>query len=208
MTGNEGDFVIRKALASDHDALLQICLATADSGDDASHFPDDPALPGLFFALPYQVHEPDFAFVVEDAKGVCGYVLGTPDSHRFQRVMDEVWLPPLRADVALPGPKADWMYFDWVRNIIHHPPDLPPIDLGLYPAHGHIDLLHRAQGRGVGRRAMQRLMQALSAAGVPGLHLGVSPRNLRAMQFYEKIGFQRLDPPGVWDDTIFMARAL
>ena len=201
-------FVIRRATARDHDDLSRVCLATAESGADASHVPDDPALPGLYFALPYQVAAPDFAFVIEDAQGVCGYVLGVPDSQWFAQFMETVWLPPLRARISPPGPAAGWTHFDWLRHLIHRPPTLPPIDLTLYPAHGHIDLLPRAQGQGVGVRAMQVLMQALAGAGAPGIHLGLSPRNLRAAHFYGKLGFQHLDPPGLWDDTIFMARVL
>lgn len=208
MADDDSGFVIRKAQARDHKALSLICLATADSGADASHFPDDPALPGLYFALPYQVYEPDFAFVVQDAQGICGYVLGAPDSRGFAAVMESDWLPPLRARIAAPGPAADWVHFDWLRDLIHRPPALPPIDLGRYPAHGHIDLLPRAQGRGVGALAMQTMMQALATDGVPGIHLGVSPRNPRAMHFYGKLGFRHLDPPGIWNDTIYMARAL
>ncbi|EAR51055.1 hypothetical protein OG2516_04134 [Oceanicola granulosus HTCC2516] len=187
------EVVIRRATAADHGDLCRVCLLTGDSGRDASSREDDPTLLGMIYAVPYQVGAPDFAFVLEDAEGVCGYLLGAPDTLSFQHFLEKEWLPPLRAGLTDPGPDpAAWQGSDWARDAIHRPPALPPIDLAAYPAHGHIDLLPRAQGRGVGSRAMDHLEAALAAAGAPGMHLQVSPENPRALGFYEHRGFREL----------------
>lgn len=199
-------FTIRRATQADHPGLSMVCLKTGNAGQDASETEDDPALLGLIFALPYQVAEPDFAFVVTDSIGICGYVLGAPNTVGFTAFMEGQWLPPLRQTLPDPGPDTGhWRGSDWARALIHQPPILPPVDLSRYPAHGHIDLLPRAQGQGVGRRAMQTLMDALAQSGSPGLHLGLWARNTGALAFYHRLGFEILKHVG---DTIYVGRGL
>lgn len=202
-------FRIRRAEARDHADLLQICLKTGDSGQDGTDLQDDPDLLGLVFAVPYQVFAPGFSFVLEDGQGVCGYVLATPDTLAFQGWIDQTWFPPLRAKLRNPGPDpAVWHKSDWLRWRIFAPPLPPAVDLTLYPGHGHIDLLPRAQGRGIGAAMMARMTGALQDAGCPGLFLAVSPRNHRALGFYTQLGFKALDPPGLVNDTVYLAMEL
>lgn len=203
------EFEIRPATFADHVVLSQICLQTGAAGEDATGNEDDPELLGLIYALPYQVFAPDFSFVVEDKDGVCGYVLGTPDTAGFEQRLDEEWFPPLRLRLRDPGAdRQKWRGSDWARHHIHHPPRLMRPELLAYPAHGHIDLLPSVRGHGIGRHAMEHLMTQLAAAGASGMHLGVAPGNDRAIGFYERLGFARLDPHGVVDDTLYMVRGL
>lgn len=210
MTLEFGDgFSLRHARAEDHPAMCRVCLLTGDSGKDASAREDDPDLLGLIYAVPYQVYSPDFAFVVDGPDGVCGYVLGTPDSASFYAWMREVWLPPIAQRLADPGPDESlWRGSDWARHAIHHPDFAYPPVLHPYPAHAHIDLLEPARGRHIGRRALTHLMQALAAAGAGALHLGVGPSNRSAQAFYRKLGFERLTDPSLPRHTIFMTHQL
>ena len=202
-------FRIRLASREDHDALKTVCLQTGDSGRDATEIEDDPDLLGLIFAVPYQVFEPSFAYAIEDASGVCGYILGTPDTDRFEARLAVDWFPSLQKSVPdVAADRSNWSGSDWARHRIHHPPTQKRAELQPYPAHAHIDLLPRAQGRGLGKRMMRLMMERLSGTGASGMHLSVSPRNPGAQVFYKKLGFRLLDPPGVVDDTLFMATAL
>lgn len=207
---HDSAIIIRPASEADHPALLRVCLETGDSGQDATAREDAPDLLGLFYAVPYQVACPDFAFIVEDGHGPCGYVLGAPDTVRFHHFLTQDWLPPICARHPDPGPDAGrWQGSDHMRRLIHHPPPLPQIDLARFPAHAHIDLLPRAQGRGVGRRAMGLMIDRLAGEGVPGLHLEVKVRNLRAQGFYHGLGFRIIDPPGASvDEVVHMGRTL
>ncbi len=208
-TQTRGAFTLRHATPADHAALCTVCLKTGNAGQDASPTEDDRSLLGLIYAVPYQVAAPDFAFVLADRVGVCGYVLGTPDTAQFQQFMENDWLPPLRKRLRNPGPDdAKWRGSDWARAQIHQTPTLPPVDLTLYPAHSHIDLLPRAQGQGLGRWAMETLMTALRTAGCPGMHLGLSPQNTKALAFYHRLGFQTLATAGNDDDTLYVGKAL
>jgi ribosomal protein S18 acetylase RimI-like enzyme len=189
-------FRLRQATADDHPALLRICLETGDSGNDATAREDDPKLIGSIYAVPYQVLEPDFAFVVETDAGVCGYVLGALDTPAFNLRLEREWFALLRPGLRDPGPdRTQWRGSDWARYLIHHPDYSFPPSLAPYPSHGHIDLLPEAQGRGIGRQMMELMMRRLREAGSPGLYLGVNPANRRARHFYTKLGFKTLDAP-------------
>lgn len=191
MTLDLGDGLsLRQATADDQDALLRICLETGAAGEDATGREDDPSLLGMIYAVPYQVLAPDFAFVVTRNGEPRGYVLGAPDTLAFKRRLEAEWYPPLRLRVPFPPEdRSQWRGSDWARHMIHRPPSAPRADLAQFPSHGHIDLLPDIRGRGVGRRIMEHLEASLRAAGSPGLHLGVAPANVRALGFYQAVGF-------------------
>ncbi len=202
-------FTLRHARAGDHAALARVCLKTGDAGRDASSIEDDPELLGLVFAIPYQVFEPDHAFVVEREGEVAGYLFGAFDTHAFNAQLAAAWYPTLRRRVADPGADDSlWHGSDWLRRTIHHADFTVPEALAPYPSHGHIDLLPEARGKGVGGRAMSFLEQRLAAAGSPGLYLQVDPRNQAALRFYEAIGFRILHEPGLPEQWTIMAKRL
>lgn len=202
-------FRLRPATRSDHAALCDICLQTGDSGADATGLDPDAGLLGLYYAVPYQILAPDHAFVLQDADGACGYVLGAPDTEAFDAAFTRDLLPGLRARTKDPGADpARWHGLDWLRHRIHHPAPMLHPGLAAWPAHGHIDLLPRAQGHGLGGHLMRHLMRGLAEAGAKGIHLGVSPRNPKALGFYAALGFSRIDDPSLPAHTVFLGRAL
>ena len=182
---------MRAARPADTAAVHRVCLLTADAGGDASALHADADLPGLVWASPY-LHAPGaVGVVVEDGDGVAGYCVGVPDTVGFEDWLESTWLPPLRrrrppgsgrtpADAAL----VDRLY---------HPPRTDPALLRTHPAHLHVDLLPRLQGRGWGRRVLETVCAALASAGAPGVHLGVDPANTGARAFYDRLGFTAAD---------------
>jgi ribosomal protein S18 acetylase RimI-like enzyme len=177
--------------------LYRICLETGDSGKDASPQFTDPELLGAFYAAPYAVLEPDLTFVLQDESGVCGYILGTRDSNRFADWMEREWLPAWRAKhpltVQAHSSPETLSYEERIIGLIHR--GYTPYDCILeYPAHLHIDLLPRAQSQGWGRALMNTFLERLREIKVSGVHLGVGKSNSGAIQFYERLGFERLEP--------------
>lgn len=204
-----GGFSLRKATPADHDALRHVCLKTGDSGNDATAREDDPALLGDIYAVPYQIYAPRFAFVVEYEGNVVGYVLGALDSRAFYHRLEAEWFPRLAARLADPGPdESQWTGSDWARSYIHRPELVFTEALAAWPAHGHIDLLEVARGRGVGRAALEYLMETLREAGAPGMHLQVATDNFKAHAFYKRLGFEVIEDATLPADTVFMARGL
>jgi ribosomal protein S18 acetylase RimI-like enzyme len=176
--------------------LYRICLETGDSGKDASAEFTDPELLGAFYAAPYAILEPDLTFVLQDESGVCGYILGTRDSQAYAAWMEHEWLPAWRTKhpltVQAHSSPESLSYQERIIGLIHH--GYHPYDCVLeYPAHLHIDLLPRAQGQGWGRTLMNTFLNRLRELEVPGVHLGVGKSNPGAIQFYERLGFMRLE---------------
>jgi ribosomal protein S18 acetylase RimI-like enzyme len=202
-------FFLRQATTADHPALAMICLKTGDAGKDATGREDDPDLLGLVYTIPYQVLEPDLAFIVDGPAGTCGYLLGAADTNSFNAKLATEWYPDLQARVADPGSdNSRWRGSDWLRHKIHHPNFALPQALAAYPSHGHIDLLPQARGKGIGRRAMGFLDQRLAASGSTGLCLEVMPQNIDALNFYNSIGFGVLHDPELPKDCIYVAKRL
>ena len=207
-----GGFFLRHATADDHPALCMMCLKTGAAGQDATEREDDPELMGLVHAVPYQVMEPDFAFVIERRTGVAGYLFGTPDT----RLAAE-WYPPLQARIRDPGADpARWQGSDWVRRMIHHPQlEIAPA-LFPFPSHGHIDLLPEARGRGIGTRCMAFLEKRLAAALVKAaccrrlvrVLLDVNSANQKALKFYQSLGYRALSGVGNSNSSQFVAKQL
>ena len=201
--------IIRPYRTGDGPAMYQVCLKTGDFGRDGEPFyPDDPDALGRIFVGPYLEFEPDLALALEDDAGVCGYALGSIDSRRFYSRYEAEWRPGLCARFPMPtGDPAHWSRSQMVHSWYHQPDYYCPEPYADYPAHVHIDLLPRAQGRGFGRKMMERLMDLLEAGGAPGFHLGVSYLNTAARPFYLRLGLVDLIQVGTPPDAcIYMGK--
>ena len=196
------DCVIRPARPDDQPAAYHVCLRTGDHGADGEPFyRDDPDALGRIYVGPYLAFEPELALVLEDDQGVCGYALGALDSRSFYQRYEAEWRPKLVARFPAPqGDPAGWTRVQQAHHTYHHPDSFCPDPYDAYPSHLHIDLLPRAQGRGYGRRMLEQNLDTLRGRGSPGAHLGVSPRNRRAIGFYQRLGFQELTRTGSADD--------
>jgi ribosomal protein S18 acetylase RimI-like enzyme len=179
---------IRASRPADERALYDICLRTGDSGEDATGSYGDPDLLGTVYVGPYLRLTPSLAFVGEDDDGVAGYVLGVADTRVFEEACEREWWPMVRSTYSPSVFPHDSPEGRLVR-LIHDPPTADEDVVERYPAHLHIDLLPRLQGKGFGRRLLETLFAALSAEGVAGVHLGVGLANTRAIGFYDRMGF-------------------
>lgn len=137
------------------------------------------------FALPYVAFDPDLTFVVDTGARVEGYVVATADTRAFVDWYRSRWLPDFEAKHAHLVPSA-------ILEMGRDPERMMIAELDEYPAHLHIDLLPTMQGQGLGRELIRSLLAALRERGVPGVHLGVSPRNTGARAFYQRLGFRPL----------------
>jgi ribosomal protein S18 acetylase RimI-like enzyme len=191
---------IRAYRASDLGALYDICLKTGDAGQDATALYRDGRLLGHVYAGAYGVLEPESCFVVEDDLGVGGYIIGTRDTFAFEKRMEAEWWPALRTRIAEGGDGADGR----MAHLIHHPARTPRRINEPYPAHLHINCLPRLQGQGVGRQLIDAWRAAMARAGAANAHLGVGPRNERAVRFYRAYGFHLIEQaPEPWNTYLF-----
>lgn len=195
-----GKSIIRLAHPQDKPRLRDICLQTGNSGQDASSDFGHKELLADFYLAPYLESDPAFAFVLEEGGAVNGYAVGALDSIAFSLFMEDHYLPPLRKKYAAVSDGFNLLELE-VWQLINSKFEVREQLLGKFPSHLHIDLLPVAQGRGYGKQLMETLCSAFSATGSPGVHLGVSEKNIRALHFYQKMGFQVQSEE---DGTIFM----
>jgi len=186
------DFSIRSYKSADTSAVYEICLKTGNSGQDATHLFSDPLVLGHIYVGPYMEFEPQSVFILEDDQGPCGYIMGVLDSQTYYQWMHSEWLPKMRVNYKKPTGNLDtWDETEKITDLLFHPVSqrlLPD-----YPAHLHIDLLSRAQGKGQGKLMMDRFIDYLRYNKIPGLHLDLSSSNDRAFNFYRKYGMEELD---------------
>lgn len=185
----EGVLVIRRFRASDRSDVADVCLKTGDGGADATGMHGSDELLADIFALPYVDFEPELTFVVDTGARVDGYVVATADTRRFVERYREERLPEFRKKYSSLPPSP-------VLEMGQQPERMIIAELDEYPAHLHIDLLPALQGKGLGRHLIRDLLTALRERGVPGVHLGVSPRNTSARAFYHRLGFRPLPSDG------------
>jgi GNAT superfamily N-acetyltransferase len=186
-----GVLEIRPYRPSDRAALYDICVRTADAGGDArGHYSTDDLM-GDLFAGPYAHLDPHLAFVVDDGGAAVGYVVGTADTAGFARRYRAIWIPLLGDRYPVPPPPPRTPEQDMIA--LHHNPErmlVPGLDG--YPAHLHIDLLPAYQGRGLGRRLIDRFLATVDA---PGVHVGMVTANVKARGFYDRLRFTELPVP-------------
>lgn len=195
----ETAYRIRAFSHKDLDSLYEICLKTAAAGADGSElYRNAPRSVGDLYAAPYAAFAPELVHILEDADGACGYVLGVADTAAFEEWLEDHWFPLMRDRYPWPdGDPAGFTAAERLMRRFHRP--VPRESAALvrdYPAHLHIDILPRGQGRGNGQGLMATFLNALRSRGVPGVHLGLGLRNERALRFYTRLGFVELEKRG------------
>lgn len=171
--------------------LSSICLRTGDAGNDASKKYALTELLGDIYVIPYLIFEPEFSFALEFNGEISGYVLGALDTEKFQKQVAEKYWTQLREKYAI----DDSHLTPADRKLLNRIMAPLVMDTGItknFPSHLHIDLLETAQGRGLGRKMVEKMLEALSNAGSTGIHLTVAQSNFRAISFYKSLGFSKI----------------
>ena len=134
-----------------------------------------------------------------------GYLLLALSTRQFYRQLSDEYVPSLPESLR-DRPCAD-VDTNWrpgnldnaIWKILHSPQtEIASIEtkypglLDSCPAHLHIDILPKYQGRGWGKTLMDAALEHLRRQNVGGVHLIMAEGNLRARKFYEeKCGFYR-----------------
>lgn len=196
---------IRPFTPADLEGLYAVSLATGHQGGDATHLYGDGKLIGHIYSAPYAVLEPKLALVVEDEFGVAGFAVGTPNTDAWFQQLEREWWPKLRDRYADPisVPPGDWSPDQRRAFMIHHPSPTPRQISEHYPAHMHLNLAPRIQGKGIGSLLFSRWITNAAEHGVTAIHIGTNPANERAISFWSKRDFIRLPAQG---STVWMGR--
>jgi GNAT superfamily N-acetyltransferase len=149
---------------------------------------------GHIYSAPYALLEPWLALMVEDEEGVAGFAVGTTETTAWERKLESTWWPPLRKQYTEP-PQTDasrWTPDQRRIFAIHHPTPTPSAIAVRYPAHVHMNLLPRLQGRGIGTKLFRQWLAVASVRGAKSLHVGINRANVGALAFWQKMGFDDL----------------
>ena len=194
---------IRTVLPEDIDQLYAISLLTGDAGKDATPLHRYGHLIGHIYSAPYAKLHPELVFVAEDDEGVFGYIAGAFDTIAFDERLEREWWPHLRRRYADPqGDPALWDADQKRISLIHHPKSAPAILIERFPAHIHMNLLPRAQGKGIGTALFDRWVANARANGIKGIHLGANAGNHGGIRFWSSRGFIPVEfPPGLASET-------
>jgi GNAT superfamily N-acetyltransferase len=184
--------VVRKFQEEDRPGLYHICLATGDSGANAEHLYNQKDMLGEIYVGPYLSFQPELSFtLIQD--GVAGYALAALDTTSFEDTLSNQWWPAILEKYSNRSPENFNERENNLFRYIQNPPLRSKEVISQYPSHLHIDLLEKAQGRGIGKAMMLLLLETLREQGSTGVHLGMGARNDRAFIFYTKLGFTLLD---------------
>ena len=116
------------------------------------------------------------------------------DTRGFEASLEADWYPALRERY----PDGSGEGFDaMLVALLHHTMRADDAVVATHPAHLHIDLLPHLQGLHLGTALMDRMHEACRTRGAAGMHLGVSPRNTRALGFYRHLGYEVLHEDGI-----------
>ena len=209
-----GSFVItiRNYQPADRQGVLNVLIKTGYMGEDASNRFDDTYLFGLLFCLYYVDYEPENCFVAIDStiNQVVGYILSTLDSIKQKKNFTKRIVPRVFFRLFF---YTIWRYNKSFQVVIHmrkmdsSEPEIPNLKKMLleYPAHLHIDILPEYHRQGIGTSLIAKLESHLRNHNCSGVHLGTSEQNIKAIPFYEAMGFNRFytSPSGygMWPDA-------
>lgn len=184
--------IVRKYQEQDRPDLYHVCLATGDSGADAVHLYNQKEMLGEIYVGPYLTFQPELSFtLIQD--GVAGYALAALDTSSFETTLSKEWWPLILEKYSSRSPENFNDREKYLYSYIQNPPLRPKKFVNQYPSHLHIDLLEKAQGRGIGKAMMLLVLETLREQGSKGVHLGMGAKNSRAFTFYTKLGFTLLD---------------
>ncbi|KAH6644965.1 hypothetical protein BKA67DRAFT_541957 [Truncatella angustata] len=217
---------IRPYRESDFDACAHICRATLPPSLSTS--PIAAKLSPYLWTHQYTFLSPDTCWILDDGHGAAvGYCIGCPDvfalASSYDRYVSSVLSPTVAAppdletrepwtimDDSLLGLTApgdprgtqqkvnvvamaqtaynpQWLLFEGNEDLTDK-----------WRATMHIDLLDEWQGKGFGRKLIDKFVESVNGSGQDygqGIWIGISGENGKVIKFYEKVGFRIVERP-------------
>lgn len=125
--------------------------------------------------------------VAEEEGEILGYILGAcSDLPLTLYLLPRVPFLLLKLLLGRYGPPLPHLRY-LLRLLLYRGPKAPK---RLYPAHLHIAVDPKAQGRGIGKALLAEFLECLKEKGVRGVQLSTTRANAAARKLYQSLGFR------------------
>ena len=196
------DLNVRPYQSADRQAVFRIGADTAFFGSPIEAYLEDRTVFLDAFYAYYTDLEPEHAWVATVDGEVVGFLVGCVNTRLHNQALWSTIAPRL-AGKLLRGKyhfgKRSLAYFvGLLTGLVQK--EFTSVDLGLYPAHLHINLESEWRGYKLGQKLMEAYLRQLRLLGIPGVYLDTTSLNEVACRLYEKMGFRLLDarPDRFW----------
>jgi GNAT superfamily N-acetyltransferase len=185
--------VIRDYKPSDRSSVRRITFDTAFLGEPASLFFDDEEIFSDVLSIYFTDYEPQSCFVAVLDENVIGYIYGTKNIARMNRIFTLSILPRLAQKTIKRGTLCSRKiqeflmrcWFSFLRGELSIPSYAKE-----YPATFHINIAHSYRGLHIGSKLIRHFLNYLSDNNIPGVQC--STMSEKAKDFFVKTGFQLL----------------
>jgi ribosomal protein S18 acetylase RimI-like enzyme len=189
------DFSIRLYKPEDREILYRIAADTAFFGEPVDALLEDRRLFCDAFYRYYVDFEPEHIWVACAGAKVVGFLAGCLNTKARNRIM-ALRLLPVTVWGILDGKyrfgsRTRRYALELAQEALSG--NVPRADLRIFPAHLHVNIAAAWQGQGLGRSLLTTYLSFLRCAGLPGVHLETTSRNVVACRLYESLGFHLLD---------------
>lgn len=186
-------FVVRRYEPKDRAAVRGICCETALMGEPASAFFDDNEVLADALTGYYTDYEPGSSFVAEDGGRIVGYLIGSLDIEKMEKIFAARIAAPLLAKAIRRGVflnrKSSRFIFNILAGMATGEFSAPRFRKD-YPATLHINILKEHRRAGIGRMLVGAYLDHLRSYGAAGVHFATMSE--KAGEFFSSIGFRLL----------------
>jgi GNAT superfamily N-acetyltransferase len=186
------NYIIRRFQSRDRDAVRRISCTTAFLEYPRGEIFDDDEILADALTLYFTDYEPESCFVVESDGKVGGYLIGSTDVVRMNKVnarlMPRIVRKAFKRGVFFRQPNLRF-FFHGLKSVLKGEIYAPTFHAE-YPATLHINLDKKFRRQGIGGELIQTYLNYLKERNVKGVHFGTMSDS--AKEFFLKSGFSLL----------------
>jgi RimJ/RimL family protein N-acetyltransferase len=198
-----GDVEVRSFRESDRAALCDLFGRAGEGAPSASPWGHEQSEADVYLT-PYMDLEPESLFVAVVDGVLSGYLAGCLDAAAFPSEDERMKQAIKNHRLMLrPRPVAFFARAMWDTAVaaIRRQPTAAELSDPRWPAHLHINVVREVRGTGAAAALITRWFDRLKETGSLGCHLQTQVENIRAVRFFERMGFAKHGPtpaiPGV-----------
>jgi protein O-GlcNAcase/histone acetyltransferase len=196
---------------TDEQAVYDVCRRTCDDGADGTDiFPFHKDLVADKFIGAYLQYSPEYSFVIEDAVGICGYVLAALDAKEHAEKVENEWIPAMQEKYPKPNKSAGELSpaEEMICSLHNHKSYVTESVLTIYPSIIHMDILPE-RCDGVAMHALASAVAALKTNGSHGIYAQMHVGDRNTVERYSRLNMLELahntDQP---EDLVLVARTI